>query len=515
MFDYDNYVVEYDRHAALEQREVHCHIQTMCFRPNFIVVIENGSVDDIATTRATCVNQVYPVTFIAHSLEKAAAAECGNAYLIWLQAGDRLHFRALYEFASRLNADHSCQLLYCDEDTWGSSGRCDPFFKPEWSPDYLEATNYIGSSACYALSLAKELLATVDCQYDLVLRVCERATCIAHIPQILLHRRAALDAPLDESMQAKNVAALTGRLSRTGRTGHAEAVIAGRSCYRMAVDLKSLPLVSIVIPTAAKIVLINGRPRDLIAACLSSIAAMSTYANIEVVVVDNGDLDRNRLAHIKAFPIRYVTYRDSQVNISRKLNMGAACAAGEILLLLNDDTEVLTCDWIERLLVHFEKPHVGAVGARLLYPDMTIQHAGVVSILGHPDHVTRWISRRDSGYFFSNAGARNYLSVTGALTMTTARYYREVGGYDENLPLCFNDIDLCYKLVEKGLTVVYEPGAELIHFESVSANNPYRIEDRDIFMNRWGHRVVDPYYNARWLSQIRATFAFSNNCRSI
>jgi GT2 family glycosyltransferase len=515
MSDYDKFVEEDERRTVMEQGELRRHIETMCFRPNFIIVIENGSTEDMAATRATCVDQVYPAAFIADSLGEVAAEDWDDAYLIWLQAGDRLHVRALYEFASRLNADRSYELLYCDEDTRGKSGRLDPFFKPDWSPDYLEAVNYIGSSACYALSLAKEFLSVVSGQYDLVLRVSERALSIAHIPQILLHRRVGSDGTLDKLVQAQNIAALAGRLGRTGRTGHAEAIIADHGCYRMAVDLKSFPLVSIVIPTAAKVVPINGRPRDLIATCIGSIAERSTYPNIEIVVVDNGDFDRNRLAHIKTFPIRYVTYRDSQVNISKKLNMGAACAAGQILLLLNDDTEILTPDWIERLLAHFEKPHVGAVGARLVYPDMTIQHAGVVSILGHPDHVTRWISRRDPGYFFSNAGARNYLSVTGALTMTTARYYREVGGYDESLPLCFNDIDLCYKLIEKGLTVVYEPGAELIHFESLSANNSYRIEDRDIFMDRWGHRVVDPYYNARWQSRVRATFAFANNCRAI
>lgn len=280
MRDYVKFIADDALRTDLERGEICRHIETMGFRPRFLILIENDGFDDIEATWASCVNQLYPASLITEHFDEIVAASDENEYLLWLQAGDRLNIRALYEFASLLNADRSSQFIYCDEDTWSDDGRFDPFFKPNWSPDYLEAMNYVGSSGCYDMNLARDILIRATGQYDFTLRFCERTQAIAHVQSILLHRRRSADCPPDENEHAKNIAALAGRLARTGRTGHIEPSADGCGAYGVVVQLKTEPLVSIVIPTAAKIVAINGQPRDLIAACINSIAECSTYRNL-------------------------------------------------------------------------------------------------------------------------------------------------------------------------------------------------------------------------------------------
>jgi GT2 family glycosyltransferase len=146
---------------------------------------------------------------------------------------------------------------------------------------------------------------------------------------------------------------------------------------------------------------------------------------------------------------------------------------------------------------------------------MSIQHAGGVLTSGFPEHVSRWMSQHDPGYFFSNVGARNFLWVTGAALMTTARHYHEVRGFDEALPLYFNDCDFCMKLISHGMTVVYEPSTELTHFEQLSITPSHRPEDQELYFKKWGHVATDPYYNEDLLALRRPTFAFANNLRTL
>jgi GT2 family glycosyltransferase len=183
------------------------------------------------------------------------------------------------------------------------------------------------------------------------------------------------------------------------------------------------------------------------------------------------------------------------------MNMGVNASSGEFLILLNDDIEILTHDWIEKMLAHFEKQHVGVVGARLLYPDGKIQHAGVVSVNGSCDHVRRFYPGDEAGYFFSTSGARNYQAVTGAAMLVRKNVYQQVKGFCPDLPVNLNDIDFCFKVRKLGLTVVYEPRARLEHMESQSRV----FEDRgetEIFQERWAEELVkDPYYNEEFFSE--------------
>ena len=515
MYQYEAYLWKQAKLDELELPELVRHMTLMAKRPRFVILVEGGDERNIQTTISSIEKQIYPAAEIVldRSALESQAEEC--CFLVMLEAGDQLHKRALYEFACRIIAVPSAQVIYCDEDVMSLDGkRKEPFVKPDWSPDYLEAMNYIGTAACYSVKLASELLPQADGQYDFTLRLIERTQSIEHIRKILLHRRNSPKIKSDE-VAAREMRALSDRLERTGRKGKIEQNAPYSGSYRATLQLSRNPLVSIIIPTAGKIVSINGRARDLIADCVESIVRRSTYRKIEFVIVDNGDLDRERLDHIREIPVRYVTFCEPQINISRKMNMGVACAAGEMLFLLNDDTEILTPDWIERLLYHFEKPHVGAVGAKLLYPDMSIQHAGGILTSGSPEHVSRWMSQYDPGYFFSNVGARNFLWVTGASLMTTARHYREVCGFDEALPLYFNDCDFCMKLISRGMTVVYEPSTELTHFEQLSITSSHRPEDQELYFKKWSHVATDPYYNEDLLSLRRPTFAFVNNLRTL
>src|SRR5205085_11042870 len=168
-------------------------------------------------------------------------------------------------------------------------------------------------------------------------------------------------------------------------------------------------------------------------------------------VVDNGDLSPNQQRMLAEAECKRITYRDPIFNVSKKLNLGVSIANGELFVLMNDDIEILTPSWIERLLEHFEKPHVGVVGAKLLYPNERTQHVGVVHNFANPDHVRRRFPRNDAGYFFSTCGVRNYTAVTGACMMTPASIHRDVGGYSDELDVNFNDVDYGIKVRSQGL----------------------------------------------------------------
>ncbi|MCW5748632.1 MAG: glycosyltransferase, partial [Alphaproteobacteria bacterium] len=510
---YGQLVFDEWRNLTLDLPEVLRHIDIMLYRPDFVVVVDGAEGASRDRTVASLRRQVYPrwhlVEPTADAMAPPAALSDANAFLVWLDAGDVLHERALYAFACALNRDPTADLVYADEDCLEADGiRRRPFYKPDWSPDTLEGFNYIGSAACFRGRLAAACWHPPVHLYDLSLRVTECAGSVQHVRAVLWHRRrSAVDAPGELQINA-DLAALRGRLQRSGRAGTVTPRRDGRACYDVRIALPSVPLVSVVIPTAGKIVdLDDGRRVDLLTNCLDTIADRSSYRNLEFIIVDNGDLGGRRMAALHHRGCRMITYREPRFNVARKLNLGASIARADMLLLLNDDIEPLAADWIERLLEHFEKPHVGVVGAKLLYADGRIQHAGVVTNHGNPDHVRRNHPRDDPGYFFSTCAARNYAAVTGACMMTRTAVYRAVGGYTEDLAVSFNDVDYCLKVREQGLTVVYAPKAELTHFESRSRTPSLDMAEYDYFQSRWAHRIIsDPFYNEDRLTLAPPTF---------
>lgn len=528
--------LSYDAWTGIEQNRLKAelpdivrHIDVMLYKPEFTIIIDArlGDAADLKNTIRSIKKQIYQSYKLrvidkdsgdsADSLPKGldllkdmSLSEIQEDFIVFMKSGQCLAINALYEFAAAINQYPDIDLAYGDEDSLAAlGGRCDPFYKPAWSPDYLETFNYIGFPACFRTTLARGCFDNTHL-YDFVLRFTERTERVWHISKVLGHgigKEGQNEAGSSDIDMPGSIAALQGRLVRTGRKGIVSEHERYKGCYDIRLDLKSSPLVSVVIPTAGKTVAVGERQIDLLENIISQIRNISTYNNVEIIVIDNGDISHKQITMLAEADCKRITYSDPIFNISKKLNLGVSIANGDLLLLMNDDIEILTPSWIERLLEHFEKPHVGVVGAKLLYPNEQIQHVGVVHNFGNPDHVRRLFPRDDAGYFFSTCGVRNYSAVTGACMMTLTSLYREVGGYSEELAVSYNDADYCLKIRQKGFWVVYAPKAELTHMESQTRVASLDIKEQAWYHQRWAMDVVsDPFYNERFLTVASPTF---------
>ena len=443
---------------------------------------------------------------IAEATNTALDLATGD-FICLMDHDDTIAPDALYEFARTLNDDPGLDFIYSDEDKITPDGRTryEPFFKPDWSPEYLEACMYTAHFACYRASIVREVggfrKAFNGAQdYDFVLRFTEHVGRAAHIPKILYHWRA-IPGSTAASMDSKDyvidaaVRALRERVERTGRLAFVRPNRYG-GCFEVRRRVEGEPLVSIVIPSAGRDSVVRGERIDLLANCVRSIMERSTYPAIELVVVHNGDLRAETKAALEPHPVTYVHYAEPEFNVAAKMNLGARAARGEFLLFLNDDIEVISPDWLEAMVSLAQRPGVGAVGAKLFFEDGTLQHVGVAFCKGLPDHVRRGFGGDDPGYFFSSVGQRNYLAVTGACVLTGRSLFEEVGGFDEAFAINYNDIDLCLKMVERGRRVVYAAQAELYHFESRNRERTVAAHEQTLFRERWHTHVAhDPYYS--------------------
>ena len=502
--NYRRQVAAREQRYGLELPELRRRIGLMIAKPLFVIYLSSDAPAS-DRVRDALRSQIYDRWVLCDTLDEifrqVKPLQPGDWRLIWLDGGETLHSGALYAYASKINESPSADLIYADDDVIDDAGnRSRPFFKPDWSPDYFESFDFVGAGACLSGRVAKPALSEARSAYDLMLRATEAACKIEHIRHILIHRAAALDAPRSPEQAADEIEALRGRLRRTARAGIVTPMRPGAGCYEVRLTLAARPLVSIVIPTAGATVAIEGRPVDLALNCLEKLATTRTYENIEIIVIHNDDLGPARLEALAERGVKLIAYR-GEPNVARKINLGATQSRGEYLLLMNDDIEPLTPDWIERMLEQFEKPHVGVVGAKLLFPGMKIQHAGVVLIEGKPDHLRFKYPRDDEGYFFSTCAVRNFTAVTGAVMMTRASLFRQIGGYTEALPINFNDVDYCLKAAQAGYTTVYTPHAELTHYESMSRTREVSPHELEFFQKRWAGVPTDPYYNEAMLKR--------------
>jgi GT2 family glycosyltransferase len=517
--NYVKHVIKERQRFALESSQILRHIDAMLYRPVFHVLITGPKGDGYTRTLESLGGQIYPAWSCSDFSWGDSASWLSeldeNAFVMFLPAGDRLNLSGLYQLASAINACPTANIVYGDEDTIDGDGtRRMPFYKPDWSPDTLESLNYLGPAACFKCALAAKVVAEARGYFDFVLRATELCSRVEHVRAVVAHRAKGAAGPVTAEDHTADIAALTARLQRTRRTGDVTAVAPGYACYEARLELSSRPLISVIIPTAGTVTDLDGKPTDLLFNCLDKIAERSTYENLEFVIVDNGDLGEERVERLRERRCRRITFAERDFNVAKKLNLGASIASGAMLLLLNDDIEPLSPDWIERMLEQFEKPHVGAVGAKLLYSDLTVQHAGVATNLGNPEHVRKLRPRDDLGYFFSARSVRNYAAVTGACMLTPAPLYRRLGGYNEELAISYNDVDYCLKVREEGLTVVFAPGAELIHFESQSRISVLERGEGEYFHRRWARMVIsDPYYNEDNLELLPASFEVKHNPR--
>lgn len=434
-------------------------------------------------------------------------------YICLLDHDDELAINALFEVAKLIDKHPEADFIYSDEDHIDTRGNhFDPILKPDWSPDYFHTQMYTCHLGVYRTALVREIggfRSPYDGaqDYDLVLRIVEKTKNIYHIPKILYHWRS-LPSSSAGGKAGKPWAfqvgkkALESMLERSPYPGYvAETKMPG--VFRVRRHLKNQPLVSIVIPSAGKVIETEKAAVCLLKKCLDSIQQKSTYDNFEIMVVDGYDIPEQILSRL-GNTVQLV--RDSQAfNYSRRVNLGAARGRGEILLLLNDDTEVLTPDWLESMLEFAQQKEIGAVGAKLLFPDGKIQHTGVVIIkdsLGNPSpmHVFYGYDGYHPGSGFSNFVNRNYLAVTGACLMMRKAVFEKLGGLPEEFPLNYNDVDLCLKAYQAGYRNVVTPYAQLIHYGSASRpDRKVKLEEKKLFAQTWGDYITklgyDPYYN--------------------
>jgi O-antigen biosynthesis protein len=423
-----------------------------------------------------------------------------------VESGDEISADALFKLALSINAHSDADMLYTDEDTIDDRRkRSHPFFKPDWSPEYLESVCYTGSLSCYRAELSRAIGGFRQGfegaeHYDFVLRFAEKARSVIHLPEVLYHKGRLPDGAQTSSAEASgqtgsSIKPLKARLERLDAAGRVSESLPG--CFDTRRRIVGSPLVSIIIPSAGHTSRVRGTDTDLLAHCVRSITTTSTYPNYEIIIVDNDDLKESTIESISHAKCQFFHFLEKVVNVAKKMNLGALHACGDHLLFLNDDTEVISHDWIEAMLQFSQQSDVGAVGAKLYYENGTIQHVGAtLNDDGLPDHFCRGSSGSSPGYYFSSVAARTCLAVTGACLMTRKKVFESLGGFNEALAISYNDIDYCLKVHDKGYRTVFTPHAELFHYETTTRVRIVDFSESDLFLRRWHAKVpLDPYYS--------------------
>ena len=440
----------------------------------FAVCFPDGTEPEEGTLRS-----LEEQTFTRWERTKDPAAAGPGAYAVFPEPDGRLHPGALHAFARAIR-DGGADLIYTDEDYYLERPKdlSAPRFKPDYGPDSLRGCNEMDSLLACRVSLLREAGAEDfacldgDARWDAVLKMAEKAERVCHIPRILYYRRVP-------SADAVPVPALR----------------------RIREEIKGEPLVSVLIP--------NKDHREDLKRCVDSIREKTTWPRYEIIILENNSTEPETFAYYRELRkdprIRVVT-REGAFNFSAVNNLGAREAKGEQLLLLNNDTEVISPDWMQEMLMYAQREDVGAVGAKLYFPDGTIQHGGIgIGIKIAAGHYHRGMPGEGDGYFGRLRFAQDVSAVTGACMMIPRRVYEGMRGMDETFSVVFNDIDLCLRMREAGLKIIWTPWAELVHYESKSRGadeatkekKAFFVRETNRFLRKW-HRALeagDPYYN--------------------
>jgi O-antigen biosynthesis protein len=420
---------------------------------------------------------------------------------------DLLEPHTLFEVVKALQADPTLDVIYFDEDKVSADGgqREEPFFKPDWSPAMLLSANYL--THCVIRRSLYEEVGGCDSamdgaqDWDLLLKVTERSQRICHIPHILYHWRKA-PASAAGGLAAKPYVFERQATSVTNslrRCGYAQAQAAFTDEGQMRVTWPIMEeRVSIIIPTKDK--------AHLLERCIETLLRRTTYRDYEIILVDTGSVEQRTLAYyktLKANPqlanrFKIVEY-NGVFNYSHANNVGAQHASGSLLLFLNNDTEIIEPGWLEEMARWAQRPEIGVVGAKLLFPSGHIQHAGVVmGIGGHAGHIFAGLDVHTMTMFGSTDWYRDYMAVTGACMMTRRAVFDEIGGFDEEYLIAFSDVEYCLRARDHGYTSVYTPYACLKHHESASRGSGIPLRD---IQRGYEHMYPivdrgDPYFNA-------------------
>ena len=483
----------------------HCLIDDASPAPHVQQILQRAAKQD---PRVRVVRREENGGIVAASNDALGIAQ--GEFVALLDHDDELHPDALQLVHEKLAATPEADYAYSDEDKIDEAGRhSGPFYKPDWSPERFRAQMY----CCHFSVLRRSLVDEVggfdpafegSQDWDLILRVTERARAVVHVPQVLYSWRMLPTSTAGSGEVAKPYAyeagtrALQAHCDRIGFEAEVVADQVFSGVHHLMPRLAEQPLVSIVIPTA-------GTPREvwsenvvLVTHCVRSIVQKSLYANYEIVVVADPTVSqdvRHELADIAGDALHIVDF-NRPFHYSQKINVGALASRGEHLLFLNDDIEVISPDWIERMVMYSRHEGIGAVGAKLFFGDGRIQHAGVVFVGGGPGHTYRGFTHDYAGYSANALVPANLSAVTGACVMSRRSVFEEVGGLSQHFPVNFNDIDYCLKLRTKGYRVVLDPDTQLYHFESSSRSSDVAKWERDLLSDRWADLVdPDPYYN--------------------
>lgn len=458
---------------------------------------------------------------ISENTNKGVELATGE-YLGLLDHDDLLHPSALFEVMVAIS-EKSADMVYTDETTFTKTpaDAYNTHCKPDYAPDTLRSYNYICHFCVFSTELFREagpFNSAFDGSqdYDMILRLTERARNIVHVPKVLYYWRAhdgSVASNIDVKPYTVSAArcALAAHLDRMGLQGHVEDT-RERSIYKINYDIIGEPLVSILIP--------NMDHAGTLSECINSIILNSTYKNFEIIVIENNSKQPETFDYyeeIAAHPKINIVYWGKGFNYSEINNFGAKHAKGDYLLLLNNDITVITPDWIEEMLMFAQRADVGAVGAKLYYPDDTVQHAGtIIGIGGVAGHAHVGFKRNAKGYMFRLIPAQNLSAVTAACMMLRKAVFCEIEGLDPMFKVAFNDVDLCMRLRDRGYLIVFTPFAELYHYESKSRgyeDTPEKIKrfnsESDLFKTRWSKELLrgDPYYNPN-LTLKRNDFSF-------
>ena len=433
----------------------------------------------------------------------AALALADGEFVAWIDQDAVLSVNALSAFADAIRRKPEVDILYCDHDSLTSDGtRTAPNLKPAWSPELFTCSNYIGRVIVFrreSITRVGKLRAEFEgCEIDdLIFRMSERTNRICHVPGLLYHTRdksKSVGDPDESSPRAiqSRLKAVQGHVNRTGNT--AVVTRAESSTFKLEFVFDSYPRVTIVIPTKDRV--------DLLKTCLSSLDQKTTYSNYDVIVVDNGSRELATFEYYETCPHQIVSRSlKGRFNFSALVNAGVRAAEGDFVLLLNNDTEIIQPTWLHELVGYGRIKGVGAVGAKLLYPDRRIQHAGVV--MGHEGLTGHYFQGEtddpgDAGYLGLKNKVRNVAAVTGACLLTPRAVYEALGGFnEEDLAVAWNDVEYCLRLLKKGLRIVFNPRSVLLHHEGASRGEAKNAKEVQYMMEHWSEIIRDdPYYHS-------------------
>jgi glycosyltransferase involved in cell wall biosynthesis len=445
----------------------------------------------------------------------AAISMSKGKWVAFLDHDDQLAPFALYEVSKHINQAPEAEVIYSDEDKINATDqqRFSPFFKPDFNPDYLRGLNFM----THFFVVRKELgdaVGWLDSAYDgaqdfdLALKLVEKTGKIFHIPKILYHWRT-VEGSTAGSSKNKKFAIQAGENALNAhikRCGDGENVLSGKFPYQVRYPIKDSPKISIIIP--------NKDNQPVLKRLIDSIFTKSSYRNFEILIIENGSKDPDLFEYyetLKKQPEIKILQWDKVFNYSLVNNFGEQHASGSVILLLNNDLEVISNDWLERMLEHALRKEIGAVGAKLLYPNNTIQHAGViVGMYGAAGHSHKSFPRESPGYYNRLLCVQNYSALTAACLMLRRETYQLVDGLDPSFKVEFGDVDFCLRILEHGFRNLWTPFAELYHHESLTRGgydsddkrklNKYEVQ---LFQSRWAKFLEksDPCYSPNLTTQ--------------